>query len=159
MVDAGDDEKSVGLLFVAMTRVRHPRHIAFSPWPGIERVTSVIARKPALRQRKQHEQTLRGLAAQTTRRLDARRPPPPATSAQELVNPQVHAGRGDTPGTSKEQPGQKRAALPTPHQLQGQFSGVAKKQKAAPSGSRATGTKRKRPSTQAGRHSCTRARV
>lgn len=158
VIDAGEDERSVGLLFVAMTRVRHPRHIAFSPWPGIERVTSVIARKPALRQRKQHEQTLRGLAAQTAQRLGSRRPPPLATSAQKPVNPQVHAGRGDTPGTSNEQFGQKRAALPTPHQLQGQFSGVAKKQKAAPSGSRATGTKRKRPSTQMQTAAATRAR-
>lgn len=52
-----------------MTRVRHPTHIAFSPWPGLERVTSVIARKPALKQRKAHEATLRGLAQQTAARL------------------------------------------------------------------------------------------
>lgn len=34
VIDAG-----VGLLFVAMTCVRHPTHIAFTPWPGIECVT------------------------------------------------------------------------------------------------------------------------
>ena len=76
IIDAGDDEASVGLLFVAMTRVRHPTHIAFSPWPGIERVTSIIARKPALKQRKEHEAVLRGLAMQTAERLG--RPPAPA---------------------------------------------------------------------------------
>ena len=68
MIDAGDDEASVGLLFVALTRVRHPTHIAFNPWPGIERVTSVIARKQALKNRKVHEVNLRALALQTAQR-------------------------------------------------------------------------------------------
>jgi hypothetical protein len=80
VIDAGDDERSVGLLFVAMTRVRHPKHIAFSPWPGLERVTSLIARKPALKQRKQHEVALRALAEKTACRLGQ---PPPLQPAKQ----------------------------------------------------------------------------
>ena len=77
VIDAAEDEQAVGLLFVAMTRVRHPKHIAFSPWPGLARVTSVIATKADLRKRKEHEVELRELAAKTARRLLLGQPPPP----------------------------------------------------------------------------------
>ena len=78
VIDAAETEKSVGLLFVAMTRVRHPKHIAFDPWPGLERVTSEIAGKPSLKKRKMHEVELRALAAKTASRYGHAPPPPPA---------------------------------------------------------------------------------
>jgi hypothetical protein len=78
VIDAGDDEASIGLLFVAMTRVRHPKHIAFSPWPGLARVTSVIAKKPKLWMRKRHEVELRTLAVKTAKHLGQPQPLPPA---------------------------------------------------------------------------------
>ena len=126
VIDAGDDEKSVGLLFVAMTRVRHPQHIAFSPWPSIDRVTSTIARKPALKQRKQHEQTLRGLALQTARRFSRQQPQTisltkPSTSTFEAYTDlSAELLQGTCEGTGNvqfHQFGPKRstsAAAPTP---------------------------------------------
>jgi hypothetical protein len=69
IIDAGDDEKNVGLLFVAITRVRHPTALAFDPMPSFERVTSIIANKPALRLRKMHERQLRQLSSATAFRL------------------------------------------------------------------------------------------
>ena len=74
-IDAGDDERSVGLLFVALTRTRHPDHIAFDPMPDLARVTSVIATKPALRKRKMHERQLREKAAQTKVKYASCAPP------------------------------------------------------------------------------------
>ena len=68
VIDAGDDEKSVGLFFVAVTRVRHPSQVAFDPVPSLERISTNIARKASLHARKQHERLLRGLAEQTKRR-------------------------------------------------------------------------------------------
>ena len=68
MIDAGDDEKSVGLLFVAITRVRHPSHVAFDPVPSLERISLNIARKASLHARKKHEELLRGLAESTKQR-------------------------------------------------------------------------------------------
>ena len=66
-MNASDEEKHSGLFFVALTRVRHPEHIAFDPFPSIERVTSEI-NKPALRARMMHEQQLRQKAAATKAR-------------------------------------------------------------------------------------------
>ena len=68
VIDAGDDEKSVGLFFVAITRVRHPSHVAFDPVPSLERISLNIARKASLHARKTHESSLRGLAARTKQR-------------------------------------------------------------------------------------------
>ena len=47
-IDAGDDESSVGLFFVAITRVRRIEQIAFDPMPDEARVASKIARKRPL---------------------------------------------------------------------------------------------------------------
>ncbi|KAK3288081.1 hypothetical protein CYMTET_4435 [Cymbomonas tetramitiformis] len=47
VIDVGDDERSVGLLFVALTRVRRPTHLAFHPFPDECRITTTISRKPA----------------------------------------------------------------------------------------------------------------
>jgi hypothetical protein len=68
VVDAGDDEKSVGLFFVAVTRVRHPSHLAFDPVPSLERISTNIARKASLHARKQHEMILRGQSVRTRQR-------------------------------------------------------------------------------------------
>ena len=161
VIDAGDDERSVGLLFVAMTRVRHPSHIAFSPWPGIDRVTSVIARKPALRKRKQHETQLRGLANETATRLglpplvqpSLRLNPVNAQSRQPAIRPPSHRStppignqlppwkkrsspRSSTPTTNQgltRQPQQKRPKQPSPQLL--------------PSQGPSCGQKRARPTT------------
>ena len=35
LIDAGSDERAMGQLFVALTRVRHPDHVAFSPMPPL----------------------------------------------------------------------------------------------------------------------------
>ena len=69
VVDAGDDELAMGQLFVALSRVRHPDHFAFDPFPSVERVTTMIARKASLRQRKEHEVCLRRFAARTRHRF------------------------------------------------------------------------------------------
>ena len=68
VIDAGDDEKSVGLFFVAITRVRYPSHLAFDPVPSLERISINIARKASLHSRKQHEQLLRCLSVQMRQR-------------------------------------------------------------------------------------------
>ena len=65
LIDAGSDERAMGQLFVALTRVRHPDHVAFSPMPPLDRVTTLIARKKSLHDRKRHERHLRLQAART----------------------------------------------------------------------------------------------
>ena len=78
VVDAGDDEKSMGLFFVAITRVRHPSRVAFEPVPSLERISDNIARKQSLRDRKEHEDWLRSMQATTARRYLHLDPPQPA---------------------------------------------------------------------------------
>jgi hypothetical protein len=74
--DAGNDEWTSGLTFVALTRVRHPAHFAFSPMPAsATRLTSEIAALPALFTRKLHEHTLRTLRYATADRYDHLSPP------------------------------------------------------------------------------------
>ena len=98
-IDAGDDERSVGLFFVALTRVRHPEHIAFDPMPDRDRVTTNIATKPALRKRKIHERQLRKQAQLTKEKYASAKPPPdqiaPATPNTEDDAISVGGG-GDT---------------------------------------------------------------
>jgi len=65
LIDAGPDEKAMGQLFVALTRVRHPDHVAFAPMPSLDRITTLIARKKSLYDRKRHERHLRQQAART----------------------------------------------------------------------------------------------
>lgn len=69
LVDAGPDERSVGQLFVAITRTRHFKRIAFDPMPSLERVTSLIACKPSLYERKRHEYHLRSQAHKTAQKF------------------------------------------------------------------------------------------
>lgn len=69
IIDAADDEKNVGLLFVAMTRVRHPSNMAFDPMPSLKRITETIAKKPQLELRKMHDRQLRTLARNTGLRM------------------------------------------------------------------------------------------
>jgi hypothetical protein len=85
LIDAGDDEKFMGLLFVALTRVRHPSHVAFDPVPSLERISTNIARKAALHQRKKHEVHLRTLQRQTSRRYVHHQPPQSALDAEGNV--------------------------------------------------------------------------
>ena len=65
LIDCGLKEFAVGLLFVALSRTRHPDHVAFSTVPTLERVTSHIASLPALEKRMAHEQHLRELFTKT----------------------------------------------------------------------------------------------
>ena len=83
VIDAGDDERATGQLFVALTRVRHPDHVAFDPMPEKDRVTTIIARKRQLKDRKVHEQHLRRKASQTRVKYSEHGPPPapPRTNA------------------------------------------------------------------------------
>ena len=53
---------SVGLLFVGMTRVRHPDDLAFAPVPTVEKIKTMISKKPALRRRLEHDRHLRAMA-------------------------------------------------------------------------------------------------
>lgn len=89
VIDAGDDERSMGLLFVALTRVRHPSHVSFDPVPTLERVTTNIARKASLHARKEHERMLRAMQASTARRHSHLCPPVSALHPQEsaMVKP------------------------------------------------------------------------
>jgi hypothetical protein len=92
-IDAGDDEphNAVGLLFVALTRVRHPDHIAFDPMPDRPRVTEKIAKKPSLWKRKRHERELREKAARTKLAfVDCN--PPPTPTAPALNQPDDEPG-------------------------------------------------------------------
>ena len=135
VIDAGDDERSVGLLFVAMTRVRHPKHIAFSPWPGLERVTSLIARKPALKQRKVHEVALRALAEKTACRLG--QPPPLQPAKQPPVGTSslgrhLFATGAASPHTGKAAPSRPMPPKPSPLGTLGLPPGSQGKRKAAP---------------------------
>ena len=76
VIDAGSDERAMGQLFVALTRVRHPSHVAFYPMPTQERLTTLIARKGSLAERKKHErEVLRGLAVNTAKRYAHLNPP------------------------------------------------------------------------------------
>ena len=116
-IDAGDDERAVGLFFVALTRVRHPDHIAFDPMPDRVRVTTNIATKPALRKRKAHERELRGMAAQTKEKYASCSPPPdepPAAPAAGSSSTTIHDGDSSDdeevpdlhgPGADADQPG------------------------------------------------------
>ena len=74
IIDAGADEKAMGQLFVALTRVRHPDHVAFEPVPSLDRVTTLIARKKSLYDRKMHECHLRARAAATAARFPMLQP-------------------------------------------------------------------------------------
>ena len=76
----GNDETHCGITFVALTRVRHPSHIAFAPPPetNTTRLTEDIATKPALIKRQLHEHVLRGFALQTANRFQHLDPPPSA---------------------------------------------------------------------------------
>lgn len=77
--DAGNNEWAVGQTFVALTRVRHPGHFAFSPMPdGAERLTSEIASRPQLFTRKLHEHLLRSMFRATANRNLHLHPPPSA---------------------------------------------------------------------------------
>ena len=75
VLHAGENEMSVGLLFVGMTRVRHPDDLAFDPVPTVERITTMISKKPALRRRLEHDCHLRVLAQQTMIRYGHLCPP------------------------------------------------------------------------------------
>ena len=108
--DAGLQEPdfAVGITFVALTRVRHPGHIVFSPFVcSAERLTSGIALKPSLYHRKLHEWELRKCARATARKwrhLDppesatAPLPPKPQKSTQERTQsiPNTAAGPSKT---------------------------------------------------------------
>ena len=78
--NAGDSESHCGVTFVAMTRVRHPLHIAFSPMPDEQRLTSEIAEKPSLFTRKLHEHTLHTFKAVTADKYKHLSPPSSATA-------------------------------------------------------------------------------
>ena len=95
-IDAGTDERSVGLLFVALTRVRHPDDIAFDPMPDRPRVTTIISTKPALRKRKLHERQLREKAAATREKYASCNPPPAIAQTTQLdPGPPAHDGEDE----------------------------------------------------------------
>ena len=105
LIDAGPDEKAMGQLFVALTRVRHPDHVAFSPLPTLDRVTTLIAYKNSLYERKRHERHLRGIAAQTVHKLVALQPAgfvvgaiPPEPPKPKAIDPSERATRQGTLG-------------------------------------------------------------
>ena len=105
LIDAGPDEKAMGQLFVALTRVRHPDHVAFSPLPTLARVTTLIACKNSLYERKRHERHLRGIAAQTAHKLVALQPTgfvvgaiPPEPPKPRAIDPSQRAARQGTLG-------------------------------------------------------------
>ena len=74
LIDAGPDEHAMGQFFVALSRVRHPHHVAFQPLPPLERVTTLIARKASLFERKRHECFLRKCAEKTAQRFANEQP-------------------------------------------------------------------------------------
>ena len=82
LFDAGDDEQATGFFFTALTRVRLPSDIGFSPVPSRERITELIACKPAMFARKRHEHYLRRKALRTAQRLQALGFAPPASALQ-----------------------------------------------------------------------------
>ena len=105
LIDAGPDKKAMGQLFVALTRVRHPDHVAFSPLPTLARVTTLIACKNSLYERKRHERHLRGIAAQTAHKLVALQPTgfvvgaiPPEPPKPRAIDPSQRAARQGTLG-------------------------------------------------------------
>eukprot|EP00965_Chrysotila_dentata_P156512 5171585-Pleurochrysis_carterae.AAC.1 len=77
LFDSGHKEpnNSIGISFVALTRVRHPAHMAFSPLPTLERFTDEIARKLALHIRRMHEYQLRQPAAVCAQEMEHLQPP------------------------------------------------------------------------------------
>jgi hypothetical protein len=79
--DAGGDEWAVGMTFVALTRVRHPAHFALSPMPELARLTTDIAKSPALFTRKLHEHKLRELRYATAVKYTHLSPPQSAFAA------------------------------------------------------------------------------
>ena len=97
IIDAGDDESSVGLFFVAITRVRRIEHIAFDPMPDETRVTSNIARKRSLWQRKEHEEHLRLLSRQTAEKYEHLDPPPVSSPSgrRQPIRPPARDGGAD----------------------------------------------------------------
>eukprot|EP00959_Pyramimonas_sp_CCMP1952_P397316 8324798-Pyramimonas_sp.AAC.1 len=78
LFDAGPEEPktSLGVFFVALTRVRHPKDLAFSPMPTLERTTDEIARKQNLHLRLEHEYYLRERAAFCAEDRPHLNPPP-----------------------------------------------------------------------------------
>ena len=81
VLDAGDHEWASGLTFVALTRVRHPAHVALSPMPDMARLTTEIARLPDLYARKLHEYQLKELRYATAVKYTHLKPPPSALAA------------------------------------------------------------------------------
>lgn len=107
--DAGPSEPKthVGITLVALTRVRHPGHIALAPFAcSVERLTTEIATKPSLFQRKLHEWHLRRHARCTAARLQHLNPPASALAslppkpvrqiAKTPSTPQVAGGKRKT---------------------------------------------------------------
>ena len=112
LIDAGPDERAMGQLFVALTRVRHPDHVAFSPVPSLERVTTLIAQKKSLFDRKRHECHLRSRAARTAQRVSQLQPagftvgaiPPQPARVHKVPDPsQRQHGRQATLGSWQQE--------------------------------------------------------
>lgn len=95
----------MGLLFVALTRVRRILSIAFDPVPSLERVTTNIARKKSLHDRKQHEKVLRALSATTAEKY-AHLNPPTVLGAPPVPPPAGHI----SPPASNTRHARKRSA-------------------------------------------------
>ncbi len=72
-IDCGDDERTHGMFFTALSRVVHPDNVIFNPMPSQERVTTQISRKASLIKRIAHEKVLRKCARETKDRVDAMR--------------------------------------------------------------------------------------
>ena len=159
VVNAGEDEKSSGLLFVAMARVRHLSTIVFSPWPGVDRFTTCISKKPALKHRKKHEEHLRALAHKTAQRYNLPTPALPRKQAQTTApkgaSPWQHSsvGRQQAPPSkraSSGQPskvGQKKKALSQPHTTSANPNLNPNRNSYANTNSEPKATSRKRPLT------------
>ena len=75
----------MGQLFVAISRVRHPSHVCFDPVPSLERISTIIARKASLKERKEHEALLRCFQKETHARYRHLHPDPQQAAASAQV--------------------------------------------------------------------------